>query len=556
MTCEEVQQAISASIDGEPTNVDTEHVTACPSCTAFEQGARTLRTALRFELLDDVPDVTGAVLDRLEPRRPRRRLAASIAAAAFVAGIAAGVAYTWPAGDRSDVAAASIPERVVVAQTRLASMAADLIVVDADGTRTGRLRYRAPETLDLRLGDARISVDNGSWLVSGRVATGVVGAEPFAPDAPLPLDLVLPVRAFTDAGTPAVLGVRVIDGRRAIGVRVTAAQVAALLDGFRPGGAGRAIFPADTVDLWLDEHDLVPLRVTVRAAEGIDRDRWAAARGDTAPADTVILDARLTNVVVNDARSVADLRPLALTGAQDDGFRDQTVDGPTPGWLPSGMEPWRSGRAGDISVQTWTDGRAWLKVRSTRSWRGTRVFGDIGSAVHTLHLANGTAYASENGSGIALHASGIDVIVTGSLAPTDLRRVAASLPVAGVEVPAGWDEAATTTVNELRRILDVLALPADAGFGAPAARLDGGTATLVFAGPGERGFVLATRPGRALTPPLDPDAVGVEVRGQAARWSPSRGELEWIEGGQLWSMRTATVGLAELVTLADRLEQA
>jgi hypothetical protein len=85
-------------------------------------------------------------------------------------------------------------------------------------------------------------------------------------------------------------------------------------------------------------------------------------------------------------------------------------------------------------------------------------------------------------------------------------------------------------------------------------RADGRAVVLVYAGPGERGVVLASRDGVALAPPLDPDVTGVIVRRRAARWSPRRGELEWLEGGRQWSLRSSTVGLAELVALADDLE--
>ncbi|MCU1373518.1 MAG: hypothetical protein JWO68_804, partial [Actinomycetia bacterium] len=65
--------------------------------------------------------------------------------------------------------------------------------------------------------------------------------------------------------------------------------------------------------------------------------------------------------------------------------------------------------------------------------------------------------------------------------------------------------------------------------------------------------VLATRDGSTLSPPLDPDVVGVVVRGRTGRWSPRRGELEWVEGGRQWSLRSTTVGMAELVAVAHEL---
>jgi hypothetical protein len=45
----------------------------------------------------------------------------------------------------------------------------------------------------------------------------------------------------------------------------------------------------------------------------------------------------------------------------------------------------------------------------------------------------------------------------------------------------------------------------------------------------------------------------VAVRGTTGRNSTERGELEWIEKGRALSLRSATLGFAELVTVADDL---
>lgn len=530
--CERTRAALSAVADGEPVEVDDEHLAGCSSCASFQAGVRGLRSRLRFEVLDGAPDVAPRVLDVVSSPPSTHRWLPS--AAALVAGVVLGAAFVWPS-DGGDIAVASLPARVVAAQHDVASVSAQLTVTDPTETRTGTLRYRAPETLELRIGKHVMTVgDDG---------------EPFAGDAPVALDLVLPVAGFTGAAGPASLGSRNLDGRPAIGVRVTAAQVDGLLTGLLLG-AESEVHPTDPVDVWLDRDHLVPMAVVVRAAAGPDRARWAAARGGGAAGD-VVLEARLSQVVVNDARTVDGLdAPPAAAGSH---YRDGSPTGPTPSWLPAGMSPWRSGTAGDVSIATWTDGRAWIKVRSTATWEGTHLFGDVGRAVRPVPLGDGVAYAAEGGNAVAVHAVDVDVVVTGSVGPAALRRVAASLGVRGLRVPAEWDEAATATTAEVAAHLDVLVLPDDSGFSPPAARLDGDTATLVFAGPGERLLILVTRPGSVLTPPLDPDAVGVVVRGRDARWSPSRGDLEWVEDGQVWSLRTRTIGLGELVGLADRL---
>ena len=530
--CERTRAALSAAADGEPAEVDEQHVAGCPACSSFDAGVRALRSRLRFEVLDGAPDVAPRVLAAVSSQPVARRWLPS--AAALVAGIVLGAAFVWPS-DGHDVAVASLPARVVAAQHDVTSVSAQVTVSDPTETRTGTLRYRAPETLELRIGKHVLAVGDGG--------------EPFAGDAAVALDLVLPVAGFTGAAGPVSLGSRTLDGRAAIGVRVTAAQVDALLTGLLLG-AESDVHPTDPVDLWLDRDHLVPLSVTVRAAAGPDRARWAAARGG-ADAGDVVLEAQLSDVVVNDARTVDGLVVPATTAGSS--YRDGTPAGPAPAWLPSGMAPWRAGTMDGVSIATWTDGRAWIKVRSTTGWDGSHLFGDVGRAVRPVRLGDGIGYAAEGGNAVAVHGDDVDVLVTGSVGPQVLRRVAASLGVTGRPVPPAWDEAATATVAEVAARVGVLVLPDDTGFAPPAARLDGDTATLVFTGTGERLLTLVTRPGAALTPPLDPDAVGVVVRGRSARWSPARGDLEWVDDGQVWSLRTTTIGLGELVGLADRL---
>ncbi|MCU1375983.1 MAG: hypothetical protein JWO68_3269, partial [Actinomycetia bacterium] len=438
MRCEDVRAELSAAADGAPAVDVADHVAGCAGCTSFDAGIRSLRSALRFEVLDDAPDVVDDVLARLAtgPRR-RPRLAW---VAAVVAGLVAGATFAWPSGDGGGVAVAALPARIVAAQADLDSMTADLAVVErGGGRRPGTLAYRAPETLRLTLGTTSVTVDAGRTVVAraGVPAVERSGLEPFAAGSLAPLELVLPASAFTAAAAPQSLGTRRIDGREAVGVRVPAAQVADLLEALRPGGDGRPVNPVDDVDLWLDRRHLVPLDVVVRAGAGPDRARWAAARGLDERAGDVIVEGRLSHVVVNRGG------PTVERPAEGSGFVDGPADAPSPAWLPAGMRPYRQGAAGDVAVRTWTDGRAWIKVSATRSWIGKRLFGDVGIAVRPV----GGAYVSEDGTRVAVHAEGIDLVVTGSVEPAALRRVAASLGVAGRRVPADWAEASTTSLT-------------------------------------------------------------------------------------------------------------
>ena len=621
MRCDEAQGVISLRLDGElPGGVDLHdvdrHVGICAACSGFERHAQRLRAALRFEAVGAAPDVAPAVLAHLgspvtgrhavralpgslvSPPRPRRPLVVAAALAA-IAGMAAGAVFVGLGSEPRSPAAADIPRRVLAAQTGIGSIDASFrldergVPGDGGGRRfEGRLVYEAPESLALSLRqpgsrdpDLELVVDGDRWWQSTtracspapdqercpdgarRWVRAVTGREPFSETAPVPLELISPVDGFTLAGTPAGLGTRTIAGRRAVGVSVTAAQMASFLDGLSVGHDLRAVHPGDPVELWLDEEHLVPLEVTVRAGDGVERTRWASGQGTTERAGDTILDFMVTSVAINDAvadDALVDAERLIPDEATDAGFRPmEGVDAPTPADLPDGFRSYRSGTivatgGPTIAVRSWTDGRAWLTVRSTRNWSGDRLFGGLGASVRTIDLGDaGIGYVRDDGRKVALHGDGLDVVVSGSVAAGDLRSAAASLGVTGLRVPTSWDEAATATVAEAAKALPgLLVAPELDGFGPPAVRVAGGIVIQVFAGAGELGFTLVQSDFDHLTPPADGDTVGVEVRGATGRYSTERGQLEWVEDGSTHSLSSRTLTLPELLTLAAGLEAA
>ena len=542
-------------------------------------------------------------------RRGRRRGRGMLpVAAAFLCGVVLGATFIGLGrGGPGQVAMADLPARVVAAQRTLTSLAADVSLVERgwhpsvpERRFTGRLRYRAPEDLALELtdrtaypsaawprGDLGLVVTGDRWWTRGQRACPaealpecapatpqvrlVERREPFADATPVPLDLVTPVRSFTPADAGAPIGTRRVAGRTASGVATSAAQVAPMLSGLAPPGAGnlRSLHPSDRVELWLDTQRLVPLALRVTAAGTDERRAWAAARGYRDRPGQVVLELTLSRVSL-DRPLEADAFPPPPAGAraEDAGFRDRGPGpggpsgsaAPAPEWLPTGFRAHRAGVAGGppgptVAVRSWTDGRAWVKVRATRDWPGGRLFGDLGELVRPAGLGAGVAYRSEDGTRIAVHGQGVDLLVTGSVSEADLARVAASLPVAGRPVPAGWAEASTSTLPEAMAADPGLRRPRDLrGFAPPAVRVDGRTVTLAYAGPGSRGFLLVQAPGDRLAPPLADDPAGVRVRGADGRWSPGRGELEWVERHRTITLRSTTLPLEELLTIATSLE--
>jgi hypothetical protein len=503
--------------------------------------------------------------------------------------------------------AAQVPEKVAAAQFELTSLAAKLTVVERgwnpevpERTFAGSIDFAAPESLALHLEDTTAYpsdqwVPNDVALVRSReqwwargprscpssAQPGCTAPEPrlevvdrlapFDDGVAVPLDLVVPVRSFSRAPDPPSLGERTIDGRDAVGVEVTASQVAPLLAGLRPAGNLRQFFASDPVALWLDARTWTPVRIEVRAADDPQRPTWAANRGyDDAPGDEILV-VEVTDAVVNEGVYPQEF-PEAPPGGvrRDAGFEwwlGSSADGSgvegvvvDPALLPPGFvaSTWgvvRSDEGRRTVVQTWFGGRGWVRVASTRDWDGDRLFGDLGSPVRRSDHPDGSVtYASLDGTRQAVHAGDLDVVVTGSLDADALTRVARGVGARGEPVPADWRDAATESVASAADLLPGLLVPGPGAWLAdPAVRADGNVVTQAYAGAGGRGLVVVEAPGERLPPPLDLDVGGVSVRGHDGRYSATRGELEWVEGGRVHRLSSTTLTRTELLAVAEAM---
>jgi hypothetical protein len=576
--------------------------------------------------------VVGHRVDRTEEARPlpsprrettvveRRGLGAARvvrwlpAAACLVVGLLIGSALVGGLRTTSTPAAAQVPEHIAAAQFDVVSRSARIEMIERgwneqvpERTFTGSIDYRAPETLALHLDDTTVypspawvpdDVDlvrrDLQWWARGPrdcPSTAQPGCtapeprleviddvEPHDDGAAMPLDLVVPVRSFLRSTEPTSLGARTLDGHEAVGVEVSAAQVAPLLDGLRPAGNLRQFFPSDVVGLWLDAERWTPLLIEVRASDDVDRRTWATNRGYVERPGDEILSVRVVDRDPADDGDIEGLEPAPAGGVRRDAGFAWLVDGVVvPGYqrtdargvgvdgtsLPHGIVPMATGIVGfatphETVIQTWSGGRGWVKVASTTGWDGTRLFGDLGSPVRRLTAADGSVtYASLDGTRYAVHANGVDVVVTGSVDEDALARVVDGLDVVGVEVPADWDEAATETIASATDLLPGLLVPApDATFDEAAVRADGNVVTQAYAGAGGLGFVVVEAPGERLPPPLDMDVSGVVVRGIDGRYSAARGELEWVEGDRVHRITSTTLTRVELLAIARAMVHA
>lgn len=533
------------------------------------------------------------------------------AVACLVVGVVIGSVLVGGLRGPSDPAAAQVPERVAAAQFAVDSLSSRIEIHERGWhaavparTFSGTIDYQAPDRLGLHLEDTT-TYPTDAWVPNdvdvvrtadqwwtrgprdcpGAAQPGCAAPEPrlvviddtgpFSDAAPVPLDLVVPVRSFQRSPEPPPLGTRTIDGREAVGVEVTAAQLSPLLDGLRPAGNLRQLFAADEVDLWLDATSWTPLRIEVRASADPDRRTWAIDHGYVDQPGDAILTVELRDVRVNEGvdadrigpapeggvRRNAGFVPLADEGTAADVLpvanRGVTVD---PSAVPEGLAPWTTGAFGvgtdhETVVQTWFGGRGWLSITSTTTWDGTALFGDLGSPVRRTVAPDGSVvYANLDGTRLGVHANGIDLVVAGSLDADALARVVAGIGITGETVPEDWRDAATETIASASDLLPGLLVPvADPGFEPAAVRADGNVVTQAYAGAGSRGFVVVEAPGERLTPPLDMAVTGVRVRGVDGRYSATRGELEWVEGERILRITSSTLSRAELLAIAESM---
>jgi len=341
---------------------------------------------------------------------------------------------------------------------------------------------------------------------------------------------------------------------------VSMAQAQALLDGLTGAGNWRDFHPTDVVQLWLDSEFLIPVSLRVYPAASEDRMLWAARYGYEDAVSVPILEVDWSEITTSGSSTPTPPdQPAGLVGV-DAGFEESALSNAVLLGIevPDGMTIHRTGTLESggptVSITTWSDGRAWLKVSSTTAWPGGRLFGDMGIPVRQVGLSEGVAYVSERGDRIGLHSDALDVMVTGSVGTETLLEVAESLDVVGVEVPGDWAEASVVTLDEIRELVPLLLQPVGlVGFGPPSVRVLPESVELAYAGPGNRGFTLIQAAEDSLAPPLEADVRGVDVRGVNARYSPARGVLEWVEDELAITLQSETLGLDELVAIADSL---
>ena len=251
----------------------------------------------------------------------------------------------------------------------------------------------------------------------------------------------------------------------------------------------------------------------------------------------------------------------------------------------AGLRPYRAGtftaggRPEDEVLLSFTRGLAWLKVRQTASWEDPYLFGDVTALAIPVELGNGgVAYyepaTATLGRRLSIHASGTDLYLETNLPRDALLRVAASIPIRGGPIPdpwltVGWRGGTLrlqVPLDEARAEVPNLQLPSSLP---PSYELwtihlvrqgEATGAAVYFRRPGAEldgvGIRYYQAPGDGLAPPLDPDVARVRLGDAVARYSPTRGELEWVTDGAYRSLTAPTLDLATLLRVAGSVEAA
>lgn len=583
LICRRTQAELSSlrDVGGALSPAATAHLEECATCSRFASGVARLDDELgrgRFEL---APDVSGKVVRRLAASS---RTWWSVAAAGLV-GLVAGAVIGGVGTNLETVRAGDLGELFRVAGPAVDTLAAEVLVVERgwhpeveERVYVGSIAYSAPEEIEISLvdttsypgrewlpNDVLVRFGDGEFLSIASapcpvaalpacqqppLANGIDGLRPFDDGVVSPLAIVGPGRVLNRWGGLEVIGAPDLDGRPTIQVETTYAaadQVQALTR----HGAWRELHPSDRVVMWLDEETLLPLRTEVYAADSPERELWALRRGYRDGGEAPILVVELT-LSSDPETTPPELPPDATSAGFVEGPVDMALPELSPDLAPYRTGTWRLPDGAPVEVASWSDGRTWIRIESTAGWEEPRLFGIPGAFVEGIELRPGSVgYLSPDGSAVAIHGEGADVVITGTLPAEVLRAAAASLSVDGLPVPEQWEQSGMVEADNLPD--DVLVPEADGW--SVLGMSDGDRATLLLTGAGQRSVLVTQEPGERLDPPDGPDFVVVDIDGITGRFDASSQMLEWVEGGRIIALRSETVGLADLLDLARSMRR-
>ena len=605
LDCGAALEDISSLLDGE-LNVARAlavraHVEACPKCSEQARAIDEVRRALRTQPAGEVPDVTATVMRRVERQDQRRRVRGPLR----VAGVAAAVAALLLAsssliGTRRPPASARASE--ITSGVRDTARALDAYRARYEIVERGwheavpmrrfdaEVSFSAPESFRLTIRDNTSYPDPSRWppndvdlIVNARRSwirepdlcpeaslpacwTGtteertVVARRPFDGAAGLPSDLIVPLETLSTSELFELLGRERVLGRSALHVALPHRQAVPLISALQQGGSWREFSPFDRVDLWLDAETWFPLRFDVR------RGRSAAGQ--------VLLSARATSFSQPQDFAPGTFRAPTAALQRSGGFvQDSEVafgDVRSPEFT-AGLRPYRAGAtSGGERILSYARGMTWLTTAFERSSQSPRGYPSTAEQVDLE--GSGVAYyepaSSDSRRRVDLYAPRTHASLESNLPRAVLLRVARSLDLVGRPLPAGIERSGLRVTR-----LDSSALRALAFAESPTHLPPGYRTTSSFLVENRRGHrtlsvyyrraqaeydglgIRTTQsPSVRFLPPSFEDLQPVTVGGRSGRWSPERGEVEWMDQGVYRSVRAPSLGRGAAVQVARSLE--
>jgi hypothetical protein len=619
-SCRRVRSELSALLDGELDSDSARavrgHVAECSSCRLHARRLASVRSSLRLGEAEGVPDLTDDIMVRVAAERggaTARTRVMSLARTFSVAAAAAAlviVGASLPSSNRrGDVASAAD----IIREVRNAARALETYHATFRITERGwhpdvarrefraQVWFAASERFRLEIDDLTAYPDPEQWpensvafvasprrvrvrepsrcpvaLLPGCVSGApevrtLTGRAPFDGRVVLPTDIVVPLGTLGGAGRFEVEQSGVLAGRPAQLVSLEMRSAVPLVSSLQPGGSWRAFHPGDEVRLWLDRDTWFPLGFDVIAADSIDRERWAAARGYDDRGGDVLL--RVRAVRFDEPGS---FRPgffgvgrggLVTSG----GFRTMRLGPRWPAPADVGdLLPYRSGRTQHAAIRSYASGTTWLRVTLTRARPSTQ--GAAALDAEEVRLPGGgfgyyTPAGTELRREVDVFSRRVAAHIEGNLGRADLLEVAASFDFTGrrlpraIHAPGGIRIARLgpdAAFDEAEFAVRPARLPPGYAPGAPDVALlvrslrDAPTLVLHYRGAEAEYDGVGIRITQSLAerlPPTSGAPSAVDI-GTAGRYFAERGELEWVKDGILHSILAPSFDLSTLLDIA------
>jgi hypothetical protein len=541
----------------------------------------------------------------------RREWSLRLRIAGFAAAIAAVVAGVWLPGTDTrtgTAAAAEVTKGVRTAARALETYEATFAVVErgwharVDRRRfSAKVQYRAPASFSLRLQD-QTSYPGGGWPANdvelianargwwidapstcppealpgcpsgGREERSLVNRQPFDGTVNLPTDLIYPLQTLADSSAFEVVDSGTVNGRAALKVTLPYRQALPLVMALQAGGSWREFHPLDRVELWIDESTWFPLRFDVIAGSSEDRRLWARRQGYEDGSGETLLQVRALRFATPEDFAPGTFSPPQEGTVADGGFAPRAFSEIAGDFAPqrlAGLSAYRAGAiTGGQELLTYTNGMEWLKVIASD---GNVLPSRSDALAEEVRLDDGGwAYyePATDSSGRRLHLYGADrrLLLETNLPRTQLLSVAGSIRGVWHQLPRKLHSGGATLIRVAPNAdqFDWTRTPKHLPRGyKPRASLLTRTAhapptlTTYYRGAETEFDGLGVRVTQArdtrLLPPSSEEFLEVPLGRTAARWSPQRMELEWIEDDTYLAVSTPSFDLSTALRIARGL---